>query len=890
MLNNNKIGKPLMSGPAPAGRIMRHNLLTLLDQSAQFPLTLLLAPAGYGKSTLLQQWQTLRPSKAVVRLTVQRQNSDAGQFFQHLIDGLRQVVPDFDTASYSPFSREISLPPESVAESLRQALQSVPDELFIILDDFQDATAPEVQKVIAALLEQLPPSVHFILASRTWPQFSLSRLRLEERLFVIDGQALHLNEDQIHEMNRLLGGEPLTPSQVKHLVRVTEGWIAGIKIALLAHARSGKLALKHFNGSQPEIMDYFADVVLGHLAPSVREFFLWSSIFDEFNAELCSRVFQRSDSAALLERLTTRELFLQPLDGRPGWFRYHTLLLDFLRNRLAIEQPDLIGELHQRAASHLLEIGEPDQALHHAQQAQSPAFFIESLARAFDRWLKEGDFESTRRWSESLSEEQILTHFELFMPLVSALTLSRCFNQARYYLDALQDKDATTRKGRLRDDSTLAFLHINLQMFQTDTEFLIAADIDELLETCSHRDIRAFCLAIAAYHHLLNARFEQAMNQAMRAKAILAQLGYHYLESFADLIVVLCDRATGRLVDAVRHVDANYRRYYDQRHTPCWINATTAVAVIHYEQNQLAEAQQLCEELIPVVGLSCATEVITAVYLTLARILSLRGLQNRSSRLIDQLSRILSLGNYDRFISQVAEESLRQALSNGVSGEPLERLAQQYRLRQQWSDGAWQASRTYDERWERYGLATAYWLMAKGEWAEADKVLAVISAVLNQNGVKARALVVDANRIMVDVALGNDNLALQQLSTLIDQHDLITVNRRAFDEVPGLGGFMARAHRLSNLSLPKPYLDVFADVLVMSEPAPLATAAPVPAFLTAKEQSILDLLRRGFTNTEISQHTGTALSTTKWHLKNIYTKLGVNNRTEAAVGKRQEGA
>src|SRR5690606_26166155 len=183
MLNNNKIGKPLMSGPAPAGRIMRHNLLTLLDQSAQFPLTLLLAPAGYGKSTLLQQWQTLRPSKAVVRLTVQRQNSDAGQFFQHLIDGLRQVVPYFDTASYSPFSREISLPPESVAESLRQALQSVPDELFIILDDFQDATAPEVQKVIAALLEQLPPSVHFILASRTWPQFSLSRLRLEERLF-----------------------------------------------------------------------------------------------------------------------------------------------------------------------------------------------------------------------------------------------------------------------------------------------------------------------------------------------------------------------------------------------------------------------------------------------------------------------------------------------------------------------------------------------------------------------------------------------------------------------------------------------------------------------------------------------------------------------------------
>lgn len=380
------------------------------------------------------------------------------------------------------------------------------------------------------------------------------------------------------------------------------------------------------------------------------------------------------------------------------------------------------------------------------------------------------------------------------------------------------------------------------------------------------------------------------MNQAMRAKTILAQLGYHYLESFADLIIVLCDKATGRVHDALRHAGSIYDRYRDQRHTPCWINASTAVAVIHYEQNQLTAAQQLCEELIPVVGVSCATEVIASVYLTLARILSLRGLQSRSSRLIDQLSRILSLGNYDRFISQVAEESLRQALSNGQNAEQMDNLAQQYKLPQQWSEGLWQAPRPYDERWERYGLATAYWLMAKRDWDEADKVLAVLAQVLNQNAMKARALVMEANRIMIEAAQGNDNLALQQLSTLIDHHDLTTINRRVFDEAPGLGGFMARAHRLSGLALPSFYLEIFAELLVVSESAPSATAAPIPAFLTAKEQSILDLLRRGFSNTEISQHTGTALSTTKWHLKNIYTKLGVNNRTEAAVGKRQEGA
>ncbi|MFZ5757531.1 MAG: LuxR C-terminal-related transcriptional regulator [Pseudomonadota bacterium] len=861
-------------------RLDRNDLVALLDRSRHYSTTLLLAPAGFGKSTLLGQWQRRAQSRRMVRIDLSARDADPVHFFRRLANAVRQLVPGFDTLNYNPLGAAIDIPAAVVADSLLQAFEASGEELFVILDDFQHASSPLVQQVMATMLPRLPPQVHFLIASRTHPDFSLSRLKLDDRLLLIDGHDLRLTRTELDDMAGKLLGHPLPDDDATRLLEVTEGWVAGIKIALMAQAR-GK-AFEIVRGSQPELVDYFAHVVLRELPETMRSFCIRAAVFERFSAELCDRVLERHDSGQMIERLRGSELFLQPVGEQPGWYRFHTLFQDFLKDRLCMEQPGELLALHRRAADCFVMLGDEERALIHAREAQDGDFFLRLLRVCCDQWLRKGDYVAILRWIGELPDETVAPDSELIGPLIAALVFSRRFNQAHYYLDLMRAQ-GNALGGRFADDATLPFLETMLLLFQHDTDFRLQPGVIDQISGSQHRDLRAFASAIIAYHHLMHARFDIARQYALQAKDVLEQLGYHYLESYADLILILCDRNTGRMLEAMMSAEQGFRRCQDARHTATWLNAGTALAVVRYEQNLLDDCQRLCEELVAVVNSACATEVISSVYLTLSRLLSHRGEYTRANRLLSQLEHILKLGNYDRFASQVACEEIRQALVRDDI-ELLERQALKHDLPRRIARGTWRtAPRDYDEAWERYGLAAALFLRAHGRLDDAAQILDVLSETLARNGVRSRAVVIDANRVVIRLQQGNENGALQRLARLVSEHGLICINRTAFDEAPGLATFMARSHELGNLALPEIYLGMFRSVLYQQSAQDAAEPEPATALLTAKEQEILALLRRGLSNNDISLQTGIALSTTKWHLKNIFAKLGVANRTEAVA-------
>lgn len=869
------------NGREPGNRIARPELLSLLDRSGDYALTLLLAPPGFGKSTLLQQWRRQLPERCVVVMVLDPRDADPVHFFAHLTDTLREIVPDFDTVSYTPLGADIHLPAHSVSESLLQAFEAVDDELFIILDDFQLASHQLVQDAFSSLLEYLPAHVHFILATRVYPDFSLSRLKLADRLLLIDGHDMRLTPAQVTELAVEMGIGVPDDSHINQLLQQTEGWMAGVKIALLACARAGDSALSAFSGSQPELVDYFAHVVLRGLSEDQRDFLLYSSLFERFDAALCDAVLMREDSARLIDRLMTQGLFLHMIEQRPGWFRYHPLFQDFLRNRLTIEQPDRLCALHETAAREWLLLGEDEMALNHSGQTKRPGFFHEILRTSCNRWSRKGDCSSIIRWLDPLPDDAILSDRDLSISLISALILSRRFNQARYYLDALPQKT----DNQTIDESTQLFLELMLQLFQHDTDFRLNTDQAILIRSSQNHDIRAFSLAILAYHYLLHGDFINALQYAEQGKVVLKQLGYGYLSSYADLILILCHRNTGRMFEAMQNAENNYQQQRHHPHTPTWINAATAAAVVRYEQNRTQDALNLLEELVPVVSSSCATEIIACTYLTLSRLLSLRHENARAARLLSQLKRILQLGNYDRFMSQVVYEELRQAHAEN-DREAMDRIAEAYQLQERLVSGTWRRSRAYDEGWERYGLATALWLCTHQRFEEAEHILEIILGALKKSGANSRAVVVEANLVLTRHLMSDDNVALHRLKKLIDHYSIICINRTVFDEAPGLGGFLKRCHEVGNLPLPAIYVEMFSDLLQDSTTA-MAEVREDSALLTAKEQEVLQLLRNGLSNNEISVQIGVALSTTKWHLKNIFAKLGVSNRMAAILQASQ---
>lgn len=872
---------PISAGREPGNRIARPELLDLLDRSRDYALTLLLAPPGFGKSTLLQQWRNQHNSRDMVLMSLDPRDADPVHFFAHLTDALREVVSGFDTASYTPLSADIDVPAHTVAETLLQALEAVNSELFIVLDDFHRASHPLVQDVMSILLESLPFHIHIILASRTHPDFSLSRLKLADRLLLIDNHDLRLTAGQVHELARGMGLSAPDEEHISQLLQQTEGWMAGVKIALLACSRAGSNAIDAFSGSQPELVDYFAHAVLRELPEDQRDFLMCTAVMDHFDAALCDTVLNRDDSARVIDRLTTQSLFLQPIDHIPGWYRYHPLFQDFLRNRMSTEYPDRLPRLHEAAAEAWLQRGEDEIALSHAEKTRRPEFFLEILRKTCQRWSHKGDCSSIIRWLDPLADEVILADRDLSVSLLSALILSRRFNQARYYLDA---SEKITEDNPI-DDSTRVFLELMLQLFQHDTDFRLNADQAMMISSSQHHDIRAFALAMLAYHYLLHGDFSNALHYAEQGKVILEQLGYDFLSSYADLILILCDRNTGRMLQAMQNAEHNFRQQQHCPYTPPWINAATAAAVVRYEQNRTQEALSLLEELVPVVNSSCATEIIVYTYLTLSRLLSLRNERTRASRLLSQLSRILQMGNYDRFVSQVVHEELLQSWAC-KDIDAMDRLAETHQLEIRLNNGTWRRTRPYDEAWERYGLATALWLTAHQRHEEAEHTLEVILGALKRSGAHYRAVVIEANLVLIRHLMGDDNVALHRLKRLIEQYSIICINRTVFDEAPGLDRFLKRCHDVGNLPLPQVYVDMFREMLD-DEAVPPVEVREDTALLTAKEQEVLALLCSGLSNNEISNRIGVALSTTKWHLKNIFAKMGVTSRTAAILQASQ---
>lgn len=862
----------------------REELLELLRHCEQFPLTVLLAPAGSGKSTLLAHWQASRAPGSVVHYPLQARDNEPVRFFRHLAEAIRAQVEDFDVSWFNPFAAEMYQAPLVVGEYLADALNRIDTRLYVVLDDFQFINQPTILDVLLAMLERLEGPVRVILSGRNHPGFSLSRLKLENKLLYIDQHDLRLSPTQIQQLNAHLGGPELSADYIDGLMAMTEGWMAGVKVALLAYARFGTVALERFNGSQPEIVDYFGHVVLKRLSPQMHDFLLSCALFERFDGELCDNVLERSGSALLLEDLAARELFMLPVAEQPGCYRYHALLHDFLAKRLSLHKPLEVPRLHGRAALVFRQRGELEPALLHAQRCDEPALFQALLEEACDLWVRTGHFAEVLKWLEPLSEVQLRERPRLLVPMILALTLSRRFHQARYCLDELATHSAG-REGL--EEPRRQVLALNLELFQHDLAFDPEGRWPALLEAGVSSDTRALHLTILAYHHLMHGRLERSIGLALEAKALLAQTGQLFLESYADLIIALCHRNAGRPTCARKEVCQDYQR--TQRSSPAWVNRATAMVVALYEQNQLAAAQQLCEDLMAMVTSSSATETIATVHITLSRLLYRRQSPGRAGRLLEQLSRILQLGNYARFASQVAQESMRQVFLDGRPAA-LDALAQRLGIEERLATGEWERVQPYDECWERYGLAAVYWLVARGAQPRACRILKVLAQSLHKSEMKARALVVEANLLVLEAPQLSEEQQVKALLQLVERFGIVNINRSVFDEAPGFAEAVFGLLRAGRLQVPEAYSEAYAEFLLAESRPQEAPLASLVSQLTEKEAEIFACLLRGLSNTEISASTGIALSTTKWHLKNIYSKLNLSGRTEAILAMQQRGS
>ncbi|MFC5830036.1 LuxR C-terminal-related transcriptional regulator [Nonomuraea insulae] len=366
-------------------------------------LTLVSAPAGFGKTTLLAEWldETAGEDHSVAWLSLGPEDSDPASFWTYVVTALHTAVPGEGSSALELIASS-PLPTEHLLTTLLNELAAAPGEVWLVLDDYHLVDSHDVSDGVAFFLEHLPPHVHVVLSTRADPGLPLSRWRVRGELAEVRAADLRFTSDEAAAYLNEVAGLDLASEDVAALEERTEGWIAALQLAALSMQGRKDVSsfIARFAGNDRYIVDYLVEEVLQHQPEPVRGFLLQSAVLDRLTGPLCDALTDRDDGSHMLTVLERANLFLVALDDRREWYRYHHLFADVLRARMLAEQPDLVPLLHQRASQWYERHDLAEEAVRHAVAARDfdrGAYLMELAVPAMRRnrqeamllgWLK----------------------------------------------------------------------------------------------------------------------------------------------------------------------------------------------------------------------------------------------------------------------------------------------------------------------------------------------------------------------------------------------------------------------------------------------------------------------------------------------------------------------
>ncbi|HEY1352136.1 MAG TPA: hypothetical protein VGF67_21155, partial [Ktedonobacteraceae bacterium] len=403
--------------PLQSALILRKRLLELLDAGLERRLTLLAAPTGFGKTTLLAQWFARHPQQ-VAWLSLDREQNDLQRFLTYLIAALQRVLPDLGRSIQAILQEDPMRMDTLVGEQaalneciilLLNELAALPTEIAIVLDNYHLIENQGIHNVLKQLLADLPAHVHLVIASRSEPPRLLARLRASGQLMELGTSALRLTREELEELLTSVLHLEAEPEDLDALEERSGGWLAGLYLAQSAVQSQRDVAsfLAACAGINRHIQAYFLEEVLADLPSSKQTFLLHTALLERCNASLCAAVTGQEQTARLLEELARAQTFLNPLVEQEGWYRYHPLFASALRQHLRRTQPELASMLHRRASQWLEAHNLLTEAVEHALAAHEythAAALIEKIAPAL---ISKGKIPLLQNWLDALPETAV---------------------------------------------------------------------------------------------------------------------------------------------------------------------------------------------------------------------------------------------------------------------------------------------------------------------------------------------------------------------------------------------------------------------------------------------------------------------------------------------------
>jgi LuxR family maltose regulon positive regulatory protein len=893
------VASKLLPPAANPIQLPRPQLLDAIAGAHAARLVLIRAAAGFGKTTLMQQYAAhcRANGRGVVWLRLDSADNDLRRFLLHLAAGL-QSFPGATRDDHAPLHASSA---ERIGSMLIERIAAHTRALSILFDDFETIGSAPVVTFVQRLIEALPPGSRLVVGSRVTPELGLGRLRARGELLDITPGALRFSLAETTQFIRERCSLPLRDQELALLHRCTEGWATAIYLATLSLRNRTDYAafVASFSGTHIELAEFLADDILARQSDACRAFLLETSALPQFSADLCNAVTGRSDSREVLDYLNRSNLFLVPLDGECNWYRYHRLFGSFLRHRLHVTDATREAQIHRQAANWFIDEDQPIAAIEHLLDAAEHQAALAQIGRHSRRLLGAGRIRLLMRWLDRIDPALLASAPRVGLVYAWVLLLNRRYAQS---LQTVEQIVAEGARDAEREDLALEAEALRSVLFAlTDqVEASRQTGLAILKRLPNDAGFPYFTLTNSLAYSLVSTHcYDEARSVLSCGLQRRHDHPFIVMRSMAEAIEGIIDLVQGRLGAALaRMAIASSYEWQEQRDDVAGNRTSIDISrsLVLYEANEIDEVSRLLAESLPLAKSVSPPDSLITAHVLYARVALIHGDREQWLRLLAELEHLGRSISLDRAICSSWIERARVATLEGHLDSAEQALRAAY-LHAQWEspDVSFHANDI-----DLPLLTRARLDIASGRYDLAQSVLRDALEHANACQRHWRALKIRLLLALALDGLGDRNAAFAQLTKALQVASHEGFVRIFIDEglpLMTLIGAWVDHHR-NDMTTPG-VVPAFVDGLLalagqahprlaLHKDAPASKPAPPHEALTSRELDVLQMLSAGHRNKVIAEKLFVSELTIKSHLRKINAKLGAQNRTQAvAIGRKR---
>lgn len=872
VLLRSKLEPPRVFGETLA----RPRFLTTFAANAISRVTLVHAPAGFGKTTLLREGFLSRDPENAAWLTLDAADNDPGRLLFHLLAALGDAETEHPAETVG--LDKIVTSSDQISR-LSAVLRQLRDGFCLFLDDLDQLHDPATLGIISRIMKEMPNGCSLVLGGRNYPDLPFGRLRMHGQFLELGAGDLRFTPDEVAQVLRQeLPGQRIGKQTLESLYYSTEGWIGSIQMAILS-ARSSRdmdSVLSSFNGTNTELAEYLAEDLFERQSPDIREFLLASALLDQFSPELCDTILGRDDSAALLQTLARSNMFLSGYEQETDWFRYHNLFRSFLLSRVDSLGADRVKHLRSRAAHWFSEQGRPSTAISYALAAGDMDLAAQLIDASAMDFFAAGRLSTIEHWVRPLPAPLRDQYPQIMLAYAwSLIAQQKQPDTAKTLIDSLERRNDLSRD--LRNE--IAYLGPFHDALTDRLEGL--ADHCAAVIAADH-EMSAFSKGvlwnIASYARLCAQDYSGAAQTAQAARVEHGKSGSSYGLTYAEGFLSRLELAQGRVESARMHAETVVA-VAEEAHTETMARMAAAMLSMRlaFETGRDQDALDLCAPWAGLVEQLAPPYEVLDFFLIQAELAFDGDDYAGACRLLGQLRKTGRTRGNGRIEAAAWAMQAQMAARRGDLGaaqDYLERAGTADRLAHY--DGAFVA--------ETRALVE----MIGGRQDAARVILdAAIIAARKAGNILALCRL---NVLLVELEMQAGNTTatkttMAEVLVLIRREGLMRPVLRAPDAVRRAFVQYATAQQID---LPAGGLDRLDPSGPARDLPPYRQHLPLEP-LSRRELAVLQEMSKGCSNQAIADVLSISLPTVKTHLRNINGKLMAANRTEAAATARRLG-